>query len=55
MGTQEYAKIISKNLKEIAYKNGWTSLEELTAAAERYGKSPYGEHLRAVAEGKIRY
>jgi glucose-1-phosphate thymidylyltransferase len=27
----------------------------LTAAAERYGKSPYGEHLRRVAEGRIQY
>lgn len=41
--------------EEIAYKNDWISRETLFAAAERYGKSPYGEHLKRVAEGKIRY
>lgn len=41
--------------EEIAYKNGWTTRTELLAAAERYGKSPYGAHLKSVAEGKIRY
>lgn len=41
--------------EEIAYNNGWTSKDELLIAAERYGKSPYGEHLRKVAEGKIKY
>ena len=29
--------------------------QELLEASERYGKSPYGEHLRKVAAGKIRY
>lgn len=42
-------------LEEIAYKNGWISKDDLLAAAEKYGKSPYGEHLKKVAEGKIRY
>ena len=41
--------------EEIAYKNGWITKETLLAAAQRYGKSPYGEHLKAVAEGRIRY
>lgn len=41
--------------EEIAYVNKWISKEKLLESAERYGKSPYGEHLRAVAEGKIRY
>lgn len=41
--------------EEIAYKNGWIDLEQLVASAQRYGKSPYGKHLHAVAEGKIRY
>lgn len=41
--------------EEIAYNNGWTTKKELLIAAERYGKSPYGEHLKKVAEGKIRY
>ena len=42
-------------LEEIAYRNGWITKEELIVSAERYGKSPYGAHLKAVAEGKIRY
>ena len=41
--------------EEIAYKNGWISKEKLLESAARYGKSPYGAHLKAVAEGKVRY
>ena len=41
--------------EEIAYKNGWISRETLLESAKRYGKSPYGQHLNAVAEGKVRY
>ena len=42
-------------LEEIAYLQGWIDRESLLAAAERYGKSPYGQHLKQAAEGKIRY
>lgn len=42
-------------LEEIAYKNGWIDKEELLRAADKYGKSPYGQHLKKVAEGKIQY
>jgi glucose-1-phosphate thymidylyltransferase len=42
-------------IEEIAYIKGWISNEELITAAKRYGKSPYGQHLMAVAEGKIQY
>lgn len=42
-------------VEEIAYKNGWITKEKLTESAERYGKSTYGQHLKRVAEGKIRY
>ena len=42
-------------LEEIAFKNGWITEQELLEAANRYGKSPYGSHLKKVAEGKIRY
>lgn len=42
-------------LEEIAYKNGWIDKEALLEAANRYGKSPYGTHLKKVAEGKIQY
>ena len=41
--------------EEIAYKNGWIDKDTLLASAQRYGKRPYGEHLKRVAEGKIRY
>ena len=41
--------------EEIAYKNGWISKEKLLEAAEKYGKSPYGEHLKNVAQGKLQY
>ncbi len=41
--------------EEVAYKNGWITERELLVAAEKYGKSPYGQHLHAVAMGKIVY
>lgn len=41
--------------EEIAYKNEWIDRDKLIESAKRYGKSPYGEHLRAVAEGKVWY
>ena len=40
--------------EEIAYKNGWITKEKLLESAQRYGKSPYGQHLKQVAENKIR-
>lgn len=42
-------------IEEIAYKNGWITKEKLLESAERYGKSTYGQHLKKVAEGKIKY
>jgi glucose-1-phosphate thymidylyltransferase len=41
--------------EEIAYKNGWINKDELLASAAAYGKSPYGLHLKKVADGLIRY
>ena len=41
--------------EEIAYRHGWITREELLKSADTYGKSPYGEHLPRVADGKIRY
>lgn len=41
--------------EEIAYKHGWITREKLLESAQRYGKSPYGMHLKVVAEGRIRY
>ena len=40
--------------EEIAFRNGWIDREKLLESAERYGKSPYGLHLKAVATGKVR-
>lgn len=58
----EYVQIIEKRQgikisapEEIAYNNGWTNKKTLLESAERYGKSPYGEHLKRVAEGRIKY
>ena len=39
--------------EEIAYRNGWIDREQLLQAAETYGKSVYGEHLRNVLRGKF--
>ena len=41
--------------EEIAYINGFIDKYKLMESAKAYGKSPYGEHLKAVAEGKIKY
>ena len=41
--------------EEIAYINGWIDEEMLKDSAQKYGKSPYGVHLKAVAEGKLKY
>ena len=42
-------------VEEIAYKNGWITKEKLLESAKKYGKSPYGKHLMAVADGRIHY
>lgn len=42
-------------LEEIAYRNGWIDRQTLLKAADIYGKSPYGTHLKAVADNKIMY
>jgi len=41
--------------EEIAFRNGWISKEKLLESVARYGKSPYGEHLKQVANQKIHY
>ena len=52
---QKRQSIVISAPEEIAYVNGWIDKDELMVSAERYGKSPYGAHLKAVAEGKVRY
>ncbi|MFA6709617.1 MAG: glucose-1-phosphate thymidylyltransferase RfbA [Fusobacterium sp.] len=58
----EFVKVIEKRqgvqisaLEEIAYINNWINKEELLAAANLYGKSTYGQYLKKVALGKIKY
>lgn len=43
------------SIEEIAYINGWINKDKLIEAADHYGKSIYGQHLRKVSEGKILY
>lgn len=56
----EFVQMISKRQditisapEEIAYANGWITKEQLLESAEKYGKSPYGAHLKKVAEDKL--
>ena len=41
--------------EEIAYRNDWIDKDTLLKSARRYGKSPYGQHLKNVADGKLKY
>ena len=52
---QKRQSIVISAPEEIAYINRWITKEKLLMSAERYGKSPYGAHLKAVAEGKVLY
>ena len=40
-------------LEDIAYQQGWIGLDMLEESAKQYGKSPYGQYLRKVAEGRF--
>lgn len=58
----EFVKVVENRqgvmvsaVEEIAYVNGWIDKEKLLESAQKYGKSPYGEHLKRVADGKYRY
>ncbi len=50
---EEYQGMTISAPEEIAYRFGWIDDKKLKESAERYGKSPYGEHLMAVLEGRI--
>ncbi len=39
--------------EEIAYENGWITREQLLESAVKYGKSPYGKHLKDIADGTV--
>ncbi|MDE6605754.1 MAG: glucose-1-phosphate thymidylyltransferase RfbA [Clostridia bacterium] len=56
----EFVQMVSKRQditisapEEVAYYNGWINKEHLLKAADSYGKSLYGEHLKKVAEGTL--
>ena len=58
----EFVQIVEKRQgvkisapEEIAYRNHWIDKSTLMKSAEKYGKSPYGEHLKNVANGKLIY
>lgn len=40
--------------EEISFRKGWITEEKLLESASKYGKSPYGSHLRKVAKNVIR-
>ena len=61
-GRADFVRMIEKRQgikisapEEIAFKYGWISRDKLLESAARYGKSPYGQHLKNVADGKLRY
>ena len=39
-------------LEEIAYHNGWLSLDEIKAMEKKYDKTEYGDYLRKLTQGK---
>ena len=60
MEASNYIQIVSKRQnyvisapEEIAFKNKWINKKQLLKSAEIYGKSPYGQHLKDVAEGVV--
>lgn len=62
MAASDFVQMIEKRQgvkisapEEIAFRKGWISKSELIKSAEKYGKSPYGDHLHKVADGKMRY
>ena len=50
---QDHQGLVLAALEEIAYYNKWIDKQQLLQAAEEYGKSEYGSHLRKVAESRI--
>lgn len=56
----EYVRAVERNqglqiasLEEIAFNHGWISRETLARAAEEFGKSRYGQHLKIVLEKRV--
>lgn len=53
--TEERQSVAISAPEEIAYIHKWIDKDQLLEATKHYGKSPYGKHLKSVAEGKLRY
>lgn len=52
---EERQNIVIAAVEEVAYNQGWIGKDVLMEAAKKYGKSSYGQHLRNVADGMIKY
>lgn len=50
---EQYQGMSISSPEEVAYRLKWIDDDKLAESVEKYGKSPYGEHLRAVLEGRI--
>ncbi len=50
---EEHQSIVIAALEEIAYNQGWIDRQTLILAAQKYGKSTYGQHLLNVSKGII--
>lgn len=50
---QKRQGIVMSAPEEIAYRKGWIDVKTLIESADRYGKSSYGQHLHAVAKGRV--
>ncbi len=56
----EFVRVIERSqglpvamIEEIAYENDWITLDELREAAQRCGKSVYGQYLMKIVEGRV--
>lgn len=52
---QDRQGIVISAPEEIAYLNGFIDKKRLEEAAKQYGKSPYGEYLKSIVDGKGPY
>ena len=50
---EQYQGMTISSPEEIAYHLKWIDDEKLAESVKRYGKSPYGERLKAVLEGRV--
>ena len=50
---QQYQGMAISAPEEIAFRYNWITDRQLKESIKRYGKSPYGDHLRAVLDERI--